>query len=770
MTTLFPTAFRASARKPLATAIAAALLVAATAVQAQSDDESAKVLDAVEVTAGKRIEDLRDVPIAISVISQSQLEDLNANQLSDYADFVPGLRVQNNGAPGLTSVSIRGIAALSSGTTVGTYVDGVPVGSSGLYQAATTLVLDLVPFDLERIEVLRGPQGTLYGASTMGGLLKYVSRKPDTAAASYRIGTGLGNMSGGGTNWDARVIANLPIQTDRAALSVGYARVHHAGFTDNDVNGAEDIDTGTQESTRVALYLDGETLDATLSAIRQVTDMEGRSGLAVDPTTREPLYGDLTDRLWTLPAFYKEVDLVSLTLNADLGWGELVSASGWSTADTRIGLDATIPFGEVANRLLGQPASGASAGLYSLDFEKFTKELRLQSSGEGDFQWMLGAFWTKESGNQQQFFDLTRLNRAPLPAPFDQIAGVLADLGMGSEYKETALFANANWTFTERFSIGAGVRQSSNDQTYTQNVSRGILVPLGITRGASDEDVFTWSLSPQFHFGETAMLYARIANGYQPGGPNAAVPGLPAMVDSSMLTSSELGLKADFADGRGFIDIAVFHIDWDNIQVPTSVGGVGGLVNGGEATSEGIEMAVNFRATDALRLGLNAAYTRAELKNDYTPVVVPQQGFTVEITSGLGGDRMPYVPKMAWSATAVYGFDLGQSWRARVGGAWRHVGERVTGTTSRQRVIAGGSIVQEVVTAPLDVASYGALDLYVGAANEHWDLRVFLNNATDERGYSSIGTVENQLTRVVAFLRGVPIQPRTLGLQVDYRF
>ena len=179
----------ATTRKPLVAAIALSLLCTGAPALAQEEGETT-VLDTVLVTASKRSEDVRDVPAAISVIDEQQIENLNANQLSDYADYVPGLQVQNNGAPGLTSVSMRGIAALSSGTTVGTYIDEVPVGSSGLYQAATTLVLDYLPFDLDRIEVLRGPQGTLYGASTMGGLLKYVTREPDLGASAFRFGAG----------------------------------------------------------------------------------------------------------------------------------------------------------------------------------------------------------------------------------------------------------------------------------------------------------------------------------------------------------------------------------------------------------------------------------------------------------------------------------------------------------------------------------------------------------------------------------------------------
>src|SRR5690606_16932365 len=129
-------------------------------------------------------------------------------------------------------------------------------------------------------------------------------------------------------------------------------------------------------------------------------------------------------------------------------------------------------------------------------------------------------------------------------------------------------------------------------------------------------------------------------------------------VESSMLASYEIGMKSQFADRRVQLDLAAFRIDWDDIPVAAQFNGVGGLINGGEATSQGLEVAALFRPTDRLQLGLNAAYTDATVKNDFEPSVVPQPGFDVILNTGLAGDRMPYSPKLAWSATAEYQFDF----------------------------------------------------------------------------------------------------------------
>ena len=195
----------------------------------------------------------------------------------------------------------------------------------------------------------------------------------------------------------------------------------------------------------------------------------------------------------------------------------------------------------------------------------------------------------------------------------------LANLALPSTYKEYAVFANGSWRIGERFKIDAGVRQARNEQWFSQNVSEGILVPIADTPGESSEDVFTWSLSPQFKLGEDSMVYARIATGYQPGGPNVALEGIPPQVDSSMLSSYELGLKSQFADQRVQLDLAAFRIDWDDVQVASSFNGVGGLVNGGEATSQGVELSGSFRAYRQLDRRLQLGVYKGQREERFRP-------------------------------------------------------------------------------------------------------------------------------------------------------
>jgi outer membrane receptor protein involved in Fe transport len=774
-------------RMPLAVAILAGLAcavpTAALAQEAQSEETGsgearpvqATDLDVVVVTANKRVENVRKVAASISVIGEQQLENMGANSLTDYADLVPGLQVQDNGAPGLTSISMRGIAALSSGATVATYIDEVPVGSSGVYQAASILNLDLLPYDISRIEVLRGPQGTLYGAGAIGGLLKYVARAPDLLDREVRFGAGLSSVQDGEQGWNVRFGASLPLQQDRLGLRVSYARNELPGYVDNVVDGQDDINGGSQTGARAALLWDGDAFDLKLSALHQGIKSDNNAMVALDPATADPMFGDLVGRAWQPQPFTKDMDLYSLTLDWDLGWADFVSATGWSDTRSMYQLDSSVQFGEFANLQLGLPEAGSSSVRYTLDLDKLTQEFRLSSKSGGRFEWLLGVFHTHEDALQHQLVRLRQRDGSPMPAPLDDMFGVLAVIDLPSDYKETALFANGSWRFGERFKIDAGLRQARNRQTFSQNVPAGVLVPIGNSPGASEEDVFTWSLSPQFQIAEDVMVYARAATGYQPGGPNVALPGMPPSVDSSMLASYEVGMKSQFADRRVQLDLAAFRIDWDDIQVASQFNGIGGLVNGGEASSEGIELSTLFRATDNLRLGLNAAYTKARVKNDFEPTVIPQPdlGVDVVLNSGLAGDRMPYIPRLAWSATAEYLFDFAGGMQGQVGAALRWVGDRVNTTTQRQRITLPGdpsTILGEDVTAPVELDAYRALDVYAGIGKGGWGLRAYVNNVTDERAYSSISSATSALTGALVQLNAVPVQPRTFGIEFDYRF
>jgi iron complex outermembrane receptor protein len=771
---------RSMRRSPLAVVVATTLAMAVTGSAiaqeaAAPSGRGATDLDKVVVTANKRSENIREVPSSISVITAESIENRGATQLSDFQATVPGLYINSNGSPGKTQVSLRGVSPLSSSATVGTYLDETPLGSSGIYQAANFFALDLLPYDIGRIEVLRGPQGTLYGASAMGGLVKYVTVAPDLENREFRVGGGLSSVEGSSDlGWNARFGANLPLVNDRLGLRVSYARNELPGYIDNAINGEKDINSGDQTSARVALRWQGESATVDLTAMRQTIDSDNNAQVALDPEGQRPLFGDLKNSVYVDEPFYKDVDYYSATVNWNVGWADFVSATGYSESRSNQRQDTTVQYGGVADLILGLPEPGSSYFDIGLDLDKFTQEFRLVSKENGPFEWMAGVFYTKEDAMQTQTAKLNQLDGSPLPVPFDTVAGTLALMQIPSTYEETAFFANGGYRFTDAFKISAGVRWARNDQDFSQDVTEGILVPLGSTPNSSSEDVFTWSLSPQLQLSDEAMVYARVATGYQPGGPNVLVEGLPSQVDSSTLTNYELGLKSLWADNRLQFDLTGFHIAWEDIQVASVVNGVSGLVNAGEASSTGVEVALLFHATDSFDIGLNGSYTDAKLDESFPVVAVQSPPYLVEITSGAKGDALPYVPEWSWNATADYYWSLSAGWTAHVGGALRYVGARRNGTTLRQEVLDPGtappSVLQSDVTPPLELDDYTALDLNASVSNENWTFRAYVKNASDKRGYQTIGDVTSELTEVTEKLIAAPIQPRTIGVEVDYRF
>jgi outer membrane receptor protein involved in Fe transport len=285
--------------------------------------------------------------------------------------------------------------------------------------------------------------------------------------------------------------------------------------------------------------------------------------------------------------------------------------------------------------------------------------------------------------------------------------------------------------------------------------------------------VLTWSLSPEFQLTDDTLLYGKVATGYQPGGPNVVLPGIPPSVDSSTLTSYELGMKGLFADNRVQLDLAAYRIDWEDIQIITFFNGNSGLANGGKARSQGLEFSSVFRATSNLRLGFNANYTDAKLSEDLPPLFIPSGDNIVQLNNGLDGDTLPYIPKYSWSATADYYFPIGSGWEGNVGGGFRWVDSRPTQTSERQierTTTTPPEVVRDETTAPIEVDSYKSLDLYAGISNDSWSIRAYVKNATDERAYQTIADKTNALTGEVPFRVGSPIRPRTLGIEVDYRF
>ena len=730
---------------------ALALLMSATHVRAA--EGSAGVIDEIIVTAQKRNESLQDVPVSVSAFAEEQLTRVHATQLQDYAAYMPGINISNGGSPGQTTITLRGIAPVGPGAVVGTYVDETPLGASNNYARATSFALDLMPYDIERVEVLRGPQGTLYGAGSMGGLLKYVLKEPDTEALEVRAGVEGFDVNGADDlGWAARVGVNVPLGTS-VALRASYFQQNTPGYIDNVYTGRADVNELEQSGGRASLLWQiSDSASLKLNGMWQQLDSDNNGTMALglldtDPFRATRSFGDLATSIPNEEAFSKDVNYYSATLDWDLGWGEFVSATSYSKTKTSQTQDASITYGSlfpllsVLFELPGAPFDeGLSKFNLTLDHEKWTQEFRLASSGEGAIQWRLGAFYTEEDSKNQQVVDATDINRAPI----DAFLPYFAFAQLPSSYQEFAVFGDVTFKINERFDVITGLRWAANEQKFRQ-ISSGAILVTANEPGESDEDVFTYAVSPRWHLSDDTMLYARVATGYRPGGPNTIVLNMPPAVDADELTNYELGFKSIFMDGRALLNAAVFYIDWKDIQQSRTFGGVTGLDNAGDAESQGIEIESLFSVTPDLQLGLNLAYTDATLKS--TPPDLPNAL----------GVQLPGVPEWSGAITANYSFTAFGGHRANVGGGWRYVDERYT------------QVVMLTENLGYAMPAYDVLDLHADVQIDSVTVRFFVKNLTDERAFTGGGVTTDGLNQPVRLDLAV-LQPRTVGLSLDFQF
>jgi outer membrane receptor protein involved in Fe transport len=552
--------------------------------------------------------------------------------------------------------------------------------------------------------------------------------------------------------WAARAGVNLPLG-DSVALRASYFQQNTPGYIDNVYTGKEDVNELEQSGGRLALMWrinDNASLKLGGMWQRLDSDSNGTMALAlagVDPVRARRDLPDLSTSIPNAEPFSKDVDYYSATLNWDLGWGDFTSAASYSETHTQQTQDASLTFGAffpIYSVLLELPDAPYDPGLAQfnirLDHEKWTQEFRLASSGAGAVEWRVGAFYTEEDSRNQQVIDATDINHVPI----EGFLPYFAFAQLPSEYKELAVFGDVTFKISDSFDVITGLRFARNDQKFRQ-ISGGVVLETADDPGESDEDVFTYAISPRWHLTDDTMLYARVATGYRPGGPNTIVPGMPPSVDADELTNYEIGLKSIFMDGRALVNAAVFYIDWEDIQQARSFAGVSGLDNAGDAESQGIEFESLFSVTDGLQLGLNFSYTDATLKS--TPADLPNAL----------GVQLPGVPEWTGALTANYSFTTFGGHDANIGGGWRYVDKRYSEVVRTEQNLAYA------------LPAYDVLDLNADVQFDNVTVRLFVKNLTDERAFTGGGMTTDGVNEPVRLDLAV-LQPRTLGLSVDFQF
>ena len=701
--------------------------------------EETTQVDELVVTANKREERSHDVPASVTALRASSLVETGAVKFDDYVARVPGLVVDNTSAGGgLNQISIRGVTTGGGGNpTVGVYIDDSPFGSSTLLGRGTILSPDLDPSDLQRIEVLRGPQGTLYGAGSMGGLIKFVTTDPDPTAASGRLQADASHVDGGGAGYGLRGAANLPLN-EAVAVRISAFDRRDPGYIDDPLLGVQDVNEAHVYGGRLALgWRVNDAWTVTLSALTQQLRQDGNSIMDFD-LAGQPVFGDLEQgRAFGTGRTEASYAMYNLRIQGDLGWAELVSATSYSRVTSDVNTDATPIFGPIVTAFFGIPNAGAAIETDS-ELDKFSQELRLVSPDGGRFSWQVGAFYTHEDALVVQsvpVFDATTGQPTVPPLPH------LIDAVIPSTFRELAVFGDVTYRFSPRFDVTAGLRYSHNDQSGSQTLGGLLLGPAVTLPMESDDSSVTWLVTPRFKISDEVMAYVRVASGYRPGGPNTAVPGVSPSFQPDEVVNYEAGLKADLFDRRLSLELAAFYIDWTDIQLNLiSPLGISYLDNAGAASIHGVEGAMAWRPIDGLQVNANFAYTDAVLGEDLPGPAI-----------GFEGDALPSIPHWAAQVSADYEFPLSGPWSGTVGASYRYVGDRE------------GDFSRNPAVPRYQLPAYDVIDLRVGVRRDRATLQLYVKNVGDTRG--QVTPFNAGALQEVAI-----IQPRTFGVSLSTEF
>jgi outer membrane receptor protein involved in Fe transport len=747
-----------------------ALAIAAGAVPSsdvRAADAQVGALEEIIVTASKRQESVLDLPISVSAIDAQQLERKGVKDLEELSRSVPGLAITPAAENEPKRFVLRGIGpAFGTAATVAVYVDDTPI-------TIGTNSPDLKLFDVERVEVLRGPQGTLFGSSAMGGAIRYVAPQPslDEFGGSAKVETSA--TAEGGQNYEAQAALGGPLSENLAFRVSGFYR-KDGGYIDvvDEVSGDvsdEDANAADSMGGRLALRLRlGDAVDATLSVLYQDQDYDDLSffhslrGMSDPPIA----LGELQKTERVDVALEDRLVLPNLLVKADLGFAELTS----STSVQRQRIDLLNDLSYFIQGLFGLPGSDlAVPSDRTRHFDAFAQELRLASDREGAFTWLIGLYYRETKSTNSQVIG-SNINTV-LGVPDDQFLpdapGAIETLEETFRGNERAIFGEASYNFTPALKLTAGVRYSSLERDVKQVETFAPLLGGGaavVDPPASNEHPFTPKLSLSYEVAEDAMVYATAAKGFREGGPNPplllvqscldslasfGLSGPPLTYESDNLWSYELGTKFQTDDRRLRFQGAVFQIDWSDIQQTIPVGQTCGSspnVNFGEARVRGVESELSWRALDSLTIDLSGAYTNAEITEDLVPLNVQ------------AGTPLSGVPEWTVSLSAQNDFVFSNGWEGYLRAEYQYVGD-----ANRFLDTGGGQ-------PDLQRGAYEVVALRTGLSVGAYEFSLFADNLLDERPIISEG--------FGSFAPGVngqgaartTIRPRTVGISAAIRF
>ncbi len=782
--------------------VSCAIACAATPALAQ---QSQTELDVIVVTATKRNSTVQEVPFSINAQTAADIQKSGAVTLEDLSRNVAGLAVQNLG-PGQSQVSIRGVSAgqivrdqPGVKEQVGVYVD-----ESVISLSLFTPDLDL--FDLNRVETLRGPQGTLFGSGSVGGTIRYITNQPTIGRTEGSVEANLNLVDGKDLGGHLKGAINVPLGTNSAARAVGYY-TRYGGFIDairEDGSVDKDVNSGERYGGRLALTFEPSTnVSITPRVIYQKVTADGFNrqevfNLYANPfTTTRPTvtFNEREQFLLLREAFEDETLIADAVIKVGFGGVDVTSVSTYTNRDILVSRDASALTGSVSVDL-GFPDAGVLLPSNLRDSTKvksFTQELRLSSNDDGPFQWVLGGFYSDTSRDYAQrlptpgydaFTDArfgagtsaAVANGFPLNSPYN------ADINYDIEQK--AVFGEASYQFGDALTATVGGRyyDFSEDRRF---VSGGLFANGDDQTGTTSSDGFNPRFLLSYEAASNITINAQVAQGFRLGGINdplniplctGGANGVDALTygnrptyEDESLWNYELGIKTQ---GRGFtFNAAAFYSDISNLQVTADAGSCSSRVvfNVPKAHSQGVEFELSATPASGLDLGLSGSV----LSSKFDSSVTTTDGIVI---AGIrDGNRLPTVPKFQISANVSYTFPVGEGMEAYVAASAQHIGNRITQPSDQEGnprsfvsgLPFGGATGTDATVLNLILPSYEVINLSAGVDFDNGlSVTAYINNLFDENALLSFDRERGGRAR----LGFATNQPRTFGMTVRKSF
>ncbi|HUP61987.1 MAG TPA: TonB-dependent receptor [Thermoanaerobaculia bacterium] len=791
----------------LTLAFAALPLVAQTpAEQTAQEPEPPKVEEEMVVTARKFEETVQEAPISVAAPSEAQLRDRGAETLEDIAVNVAGFSVQNSG-PGQSQVGMRGVSAgriirdqPGVKEQVGMYLD-----ESVISLSLFTPDIDL--FDVSRVEVLRGPQGTLFGSGSLAGTVRYITNQPRLNHSESTAELSVSSISDGSVGGSAKYAGNIPIGDKAAMRVVGYY-TRYGGFMDAvqpDLSVNEDVNDGHRAGARVAFRFEpNEKLTVTPRLLYQEVETNGWNRIDVfnilaNPfTTTRPKVrlGEREQFTQMEEPFTDEFLLGDLNLEYEMGGMTLTSITSYTDRDILVIRDATALTASITGGSIGLPAS-----VYELDaplFDAttasgFTQEVRFGSNArDAKFQWVAGAYYADNDRDYGQnlpvigFEDNARAIGVNIPTAGTKLAkkDELYKSDLHYEYKQLAVFGEGTWSFSDRLDITGGVRWYDYEEDRTQ-VFDGIFSDPNDSVGSVTADGFAPRVILSWKMSDATRINAQASKGFRLGGINDPLNtplctpadlviygGRPTWEDET-LWNYEIGAKTSIMGGRGSFNASAYRMDIKDLQATVTAGSCSSriIVNVPSARASGVEVEVEASPNDSFDFAVSGNYNASELTSSFT-------SSTGAIVAGIQeGNRLPSVPEFQLAAAATYRWQLREGMAAYSTGVFQIVGDRFTQVSDQEPGFGtvdisafggdiGGPYTSNIFTFEPQLPSYHNINLRLGVLHGNWDTALFINNVTDERAFLALDIERGSRARVSYMTN----QPRTFGVSSRVTF